>query len=134
MASKEMLLGLLIGVFTMGLDITMSYRPKSDYAELTTFAYNNPLFAWVEKHVLEIDNDTEVLITQENLQKLSETLKQLNKTNCCQLFPVDDDFYYGVQEYNEDYWNCVAELTVWVKETLDTFDFEKNNLLFTAWW
>ncbi|MFD1260384.1 MULTISPECIES: hypothetical protein [Entomomonas] len=119
----------------MGLDITMSYRPKSDYAELTTFGYNNPLFAWVEKHIIEeIDIDTEVLITLENLQKLRDTLEQLNETNCQELFPVDDDLYYGVQEYNQDYWNCVAELKRWVTDTLSTFDFEKNDLLLTAWW
>lgn len=118
----------------MSLDIEICSRPKVESICLTTFSNNSPLIAWVEKHITPIDNDVDVLISQENLQKLNDTLDQLNEANHQELFPVEDDLSFVVEDYTEDYWLHVAELKKWVKDTLNTFDFEKNELLLAAWW
>lgn len=108
----------------MNLDIVISAKPKSEAICLTTFSNNSPLIAWVETHITSIDNDIYVLISQENLQKLNDTLDQLNESNYEELFPVVDDLSFVVEDWIEDYWLHVAELKKWVKDTLTTFDFD----------
>ncbi|MEL4016931.1 hypothetical protein [Dryocola clanedunensis] len=123
----------------MGLDLwffeQMRALPDSDHYETTGyFRKVNPLLYWIDRHVGQVYNRNLMEITEMHLILLLSDLQSLTPDNCCAVFPTIEGFFYGYTDYGEAYWQDIHTLTRWVKETLDTFDFDKNRLLFYAWW
>ncbi|EPM3135429.1 hypothetical protein ACVRUF_002954 [Cronobacter turicensis] len=73
-------------------------------------------------------------VKKAHLQALLSDLQSLTPDNCGAVYPTIDSFFYGYTDYGEHYWKDVRAVTRWVKETLETFDFERDRLLFYAWW
>ena len=108
----------------MGLDLFFFERAKnapdeSQYDRVGYFRKVNPLLKWVDKHVGLVRNEVLLEVTKAHLQAL---------------YPTIDGFFYGYTDYGEHYWKDVRAVTHWVKETLETFDFELDRLMFYAWW
>ncbi|HCL5250688.1 TPA: hypothetical protein N2G30_000770 [Salmonella enterica] len=123
----------------MGLDIFFFERAKNapedgQYARVGYFRKVNPLLNWVDKHVGLVSNQVLLEVTQAHLQTLLSDLQSLTPDNCGAVYPTIDGFFYGYTDYGEHYWKDVRAVTRWLKETLETFDFEQNRLLFYAWW
>lgn len=94
----------------------------------------NPLLKWVDKHVGLVRNQVLLEVTKAHLQALLSDLQSLTPDNCGAVYPTIEDFFYGYTDYGEHYWKDVRAVTLWVKETLETFDFERDRLMFYAWW
>lgn len=123
----------------MGLDIYFLGQAKNAPADgqparVGYFRKVNPLLNWVDKHVGLVRNQLPLEVTRGHLQALQNDLQHLTPDNCGTLFPTIDGFFYGYTDYGETYWQDVRAVTCWVRETLETFDFERNRLLFYAWW
>lgn len=128
----------------MGLDIYFYSKQKAvdstvdcvanEHVEIGYFRKFNALFNWVESNIKSIENCTDVPISKEDLVKLEIMLNQLDTTNCAQLFPTQDGFFFGTTEYDEFYWEDVADLKVLVSQFLAEFDFEASQICFHAWW
>lgn len=73
-------------------------------------------------------------VTKAHLQALLSDLQSPTPDNCGAVYPTIDGFFYGYTGYGERYWKDVRAVTHWVKETLETFDFERDKLMFYAWW
>lgn len=118
----------------MGLDIYLYEAKKSEQKKVGYFRKDNAFLHWVDTHVKEVENCVDITISKEQLKALQNTLLTLTKENCAENFPTQNGFFYGSTDYDEWYWDGVEELKQWVKETLQTFNFEENNLIFHAWW
>lgn len=123
----------------MGLDIYFFQRAKGrpdadEYDKVGYFRKVNTLLNWVDKHVGKVRNQVLMEVTKEQLAALLNDLQSLTPDNCGAVFPTIDSFFYGYTDYGEAYWQDARAVTRWVKETLETFDFERNRLLFYAWW
>lgn len=118
----------------MGLDISFVACPRDQLSEAGEFRKVNALLQWVNTHVMSVANCAYIPISKENLEKLQGTLNQLNTSNCQELFPTQEGFFYGSTDYDEHYWEDVADVKTWVDETLAHFDFEEEILFFSAWW
>ncbi|EBR3856260.1 hypothetical protein DNY36_27485, partial [Salmonella enterica subsp. diarizonae] len=77
---------------------------------------------------------TDVPLTRHDLEKLRGTLDRLTPENCNDLFPTTEGFFFGSQEYNDDYWSDVDSLKQFVQQQLASFDFDAHRLCFHAWW
>jgi len=123
----------------MGLDIYFFSQAKnasvdSQPGRVGYFRKVNALLNWVDKHVGLVRNQIPLEMTKAHLQALQSTLQSLTPDNRSTVFPTIEGFFYGYTDYGEAYWQDVRTLTSWVQEMLDTFDFERNRLLFYAWW
>lgn len=123
----------------MGLDIYFLGQAKNAPADCQParvgyFRKVNPLLNWVDKHVGLVRNQLPLEMAKAHLQALQDDLQSLTPDNCGTVFPTIDGFFYGYTTYGETYWQDVRAVTCWVKETLETFDFEQDRLLFYAWW
>lgn len=123
----------------MGLDIYFFQRAKGkpdadEYDKVGYFRKVNTLLNWFDKHVGKVRNQVLMEVTKEQLAALLNDLQSLTPDNCGAVFPTIDGFFYGYTDYGEHYWKDVRAVTHWVKETLETFDFKNNRLLFYAWW
>ncbi|ELY7488245.1 hypothetical protein SOJ85_000890 [Cronobacter turicensis] len=123
----------------MGLDIFFFEQAKNapddgQYARVGYFRKVNTLLNWIDKHVALVRNQVLSEVTKAHLQALLSDLQSLTPDNCGAVYPTIDSFFYGYTDYGEHYWKDVRAFTRWVKETLETFDFERDRLLFYAWW
>ncbi|EOI2259035.1 hypothetical protein [Enterobacter cloacae] len=123
----------------MGLDIFFFEQAKSApddgrYTRVGYFRKVNPLLNWVDKHVGLVHNEVLSEVTKAHLQALLSDLQSLTPDNCGAVYPTTDGCFYGDTDYGETYWQDVRAVARWVKETLDTFDFERDRLMFYAWW
>lgn len=118
----------------MGLDISFVACPRDQLSEVGEFRKVNALLQWVNNNVMAVANCAYIPISKEDLEKLQGTLNQLTTDNCQELFPTQEGFFYGSTEYDEHYWEDVADVKAWVDETLAQFAFEEDILFFSAWW
>lgn len=128
----------------MGLDIYFYTKQKivdstnpdtsDERIELGYFRKFNALFNWVNTHIKPIENCVDILISKEDLIKLQETLNQLNTSNCAELLPTQDGFFFGSTVYDEAYWEDVGYLKELISQFLEEFDFENEQIDFHAWW
>ncbi|AZS49752.1 hypothetical protein DM558_02675 [Entomomonas moraniae] len=108
----------------MGLDISFVACPRDQLSEVGEFRKVNALLQWVNNNVMSVENCAYIPISKEVLEILQGTLNQLTTDNCQELFPTQEGFFYGSTEYDEHYWEDVADVKVWVDETLAHFEFE----------
>lgn len=128
----------------MGLDIYFYSKQKvvdstkqntsDERTEVGYFRKFNALFNWVDVHIKPIENCVDIPISKEDLIKLQELLNQLDNTNCAELLPTQDGFFFGSTVYDECYWEDVASLKELITKTLDQFGFNKEQIYFHAWW
>jgi len=120
----------------MGLDIYFfSKTPDSEKLEkVGYFRKVNSLVRWVENNIAPVENCGCVKIEKEHLELLQALLEKLDKTNCHQLFPTRSGFFFGSTNYDAYYWGDVKRVQDFVSETLKTFDFDNQQLIFHADW
>ena len=106
----------------------------------------------VNKENLEELKDTceellEKVITKEGKVKNGETFKEgkwepnwengtviINTEVCEELLPTQSGFFFGGTDYNEYYLYDVENTLKGIEEILETFDFQKDELYYSAWW
>lgn len=128
----------------MGLDIYLTSRSENerakandyaDWAELAYWRKFNALHAWFVRNVQDnVDNCGAYVVTQSKLSELIEVLKTLQQTRDTSLLPTQSGFFFGDTNYDEWYWSKVASAIDTLSEILTTFDFEKDELLYTSSW
>ena len=111
----------------MGLDVYLTTYNKTEYEraqshnnvgdqiscparENHSFHKFNALANWVDDHVDSVQPLKPVLLSQENIKDLKDTLDNLNDRNCKQSFPADKRFTYGMEDYGEFYWDLTDRL------------------------
>ncbi|EDC5361517.1 hypothetical protein GZB42_001618 [Salmonella enterica] len=127
----------------MGLDVYFIKRPADTTADTTRreqdeavgyYRKFNALLNWIDANAGEVENCTDVPLTRHDLEKLRATLDRLTPENCHDLFPTTEGFFFGSQDYNDDYWSDVENLKQFVQQQLASFDFDAHRLCFHAWW
>ncbi|EDR6206953.1 hypothetical protein BEL53_000880 [Salmonella enterica subsp. enterica serovar Bonariensis] len=123
----------------MGLDVYFIKRPpdttrREQDEAVGYYGKFNALLNWIDANAGEVENCTDVPLTRHDLEKLRGTLDRLTPENCNDLFPTTEGFFFGSQEYNDDYWSDVASLKQFVQQQLASFDFDAHRLCFHAWW
>ncbi len=118
----------------MGLDIYFQ-KNKENYGY---FRKVNFLMNWMYDNVGDFDNCQQIVVEKHHIEKLlSDTKKVLNtKTQeiAEKYLPCTTGFFFGSQLYDNYYYENVKEVNEFCKKTLNEFNFEKDILLFYAWW
>jgi len=128
----------------MGLDMYLTSRSELnrakandyyDWAELAYWRKFNALHAWFVHNMQDdVDNCGAYVVSRTKLRELVEVLKKLQQTKDTSLLPTQRGFFFGSTEYDEWYWNRVNSTIDILSEILTTFDFEKEELLYTSSW
>lgn len=124
----------------MGLDIYIETQPKNDLnneasrKQVAYFRKFNALVGWMERNVGEVENCELLELTMNDICFLKAHLMHINESNCEEYLPTREGFFFGSQEYDEDYWHDVGELKELVEDLIKNHDFHNNRLTFCAWW
>lgn len=121
----------------MGLDISIYARLKNNTRgdiRIGYFRKVNALFNWVNHHVCPFGSNTMIELTESHLRLLKEHLQQLTPENCGELYPSVDGFFFGSTDYDDMYWEDVADVLSWTEETLSRPDLHEVIILFSASW
>ncbi|HDW3968936.1 TPA: hypothetical protein RMT52_005127 [Escherichia coli] len=124
----------------MGLDIYFESQPKNELnnessrKQIGYFRKFNALVGWMERNVGEVKNCELLELTMNDICFLKAHLMHINESNCEEILPVTEGFFFGSQEYDEYYWLDVVELKELVDEIIENHDFHNNRLTFCAWW
>lgn len=105
--------------------------------ELQYWRKFNALHAWFVDNVQGGEDDClSYLITKEDLEKLRETLSQIEETpgDAEDLLPTRSGFFFGGTEYDEYYHNEVRRTLVWLEKLIESFDFENYSIYYRASW
>ncbi len=114
----------------MALDIYFQKNREED-----SYGYFRKLYFltdWVSDNIGPFDNCQQIVVSKEHIEKLlSDTNKVLNaKTEEVaeeHLFSLDTD-------YDDNYYRDVEEVKKFCEKALKEFDFDKDVLIFIAWW
>lgn len=128
----------------MGLDMYLTSRSENDrakanyYADWAVLAYwrkFNALHSWFVRNVQNnVDDCGAYPVSRAQLVELIELLKQAQHTQDASLLPTQSGFFFGCTEYDDYYWRAVDRAIPKLTEILNTFDFEKDELLYTSSW
>ncbi|HAK5377245.1 TPA: hypothetical protein H1V70_004672 [Salmonella enterica] len=125
----------------MGLDLYFIKRPtdattshKEQDEAIRYYRKFNALLNWIDANVGEVRNCTDIPMTRQDMEKLQAILYRLTPDNCHDLFPTTEGFFFGSQDYDNNYWSDVADLKLFVRQQLASFDFSTHRLYFHAWW
>lgn len=108
------------------------------YSEVAYFRKVNfllPYFGYEE-------NCSEIVIDKCEVEELIEDCKRVlaakdtdeAESVADELLPTEVGFFFGNTDYDEWYFKDVQEVMDKFTEILDTFDFDKNELIMDCWW
>ena len=111
---------------------------KSLYSEAAYFRKVNfllPYFGYEE-------NLSEIVISRCEVEELVDDCKRVlaakdtdeAESVADELLPTEEGFFFGNTDYDNWYFNDVREVADKFAEILDTFDFDKNELVMSCWW
>lgn len=128
----------------MGLDMfffqmNKDYAINSMNAEIKLLQYRkvNQIHGWIEKNCTRI-HDTESIyeVSKDELNELIVICAKVvhDKEWAESLLPRCDGFFFGPQEYDENYFETTKDVAEDLIEVRDTFDFENKSLVYASWW
>lgn len=124
----------------MGLDMYLTKRKNGSDAEHENVAYwrkQNHIHAWFERNVAydELENCEYYPVSFEQLMSLGITcqLVRANPASAPRLLPREDGFFFGSQEYDDDYFASLDETIEIVQHAFDDLA-EDEQLFYHAWW
>lgn len=117
----------------MGLDMSL-YSAKQNNDEIAYWRKFNALHQWFVENLEGVDNCEYSPVSKEKLEELVKTLEELQKTKNTELLPTQDGFFFGSTDYDERYWSHVEDTIQTLSEILKNFDFENDQLLYSANW
>jgi hypothetical protein len=117
----------------MGLDMSL-YSAKRKNDEIAGWRKFNALHQWFVENLEGVDNCEYSPVSKEKLEELVKTLEELQKTKNTELLPTQSGFFFGSTDYDEWYWNYVERTILILKDILVDFDFENDQLLYSANW
>lgn len=95
----------------------------------------NALHAWFVKNVQNGEDDCgSYPVSRGQLLDLLSLLKRITKNNANKLLPAQSGFFFGSTDYDEWYFQDVAETILKLTHILETFDFDNYELLYTSSW
>ncbi|UYZ84867.1 hypothetical protein MTZ49_04685 [Entomomonas sp. E2T0] len=118
----------------MSLLIKLYECPRSSIKPVASIEQCNALLNWFDNHLLELHSGAIVELTEQTLLKLLSDLYRISANSCEQVFPTIPQFVHGASEYDETYWQKVAQLRIKLKQLLDTFDFNQHRLFLQGNW
>ena len=122
----------------MGLDMYLSKKVVK-YEEKVYWRKSNAIHNWFSKHSPngKLEDCEEMAVTKEMLEELLDTCNKVMKNHklAPKLLPVADGFFFGSQEYGEDYFYDLEHTVKEIQRVLEETDFEEDgDLLYYAWW
>lgn len=118
----------------MGLDIFITKHSRIGY-----FSKVNFLVKYFSDLGFDVDNKTPFPISKEDveilLSRCKEVIKDHNKAQ--ELLPTMDGFFFGSTSYDEQYFEDVEDVKVYLEETLiPEFDYlnERDVIFFEIWY
>ena len=117
----------------MGLDMAL-YSAKRENDEIAYWRKFNALHQWFVENLEGVDNCEYSPVSKEKLEELVKTLEELQKTKNTELLPTQDGFFFGSTDYDGRYWEQVDDTISILKNILEDFDFENDQLLYSANW
>ena len=121
----------------MGLDMWLHKRPKEE-EEIAYWRKANQIRGWFAENLEGFDDNGETNVPIEKVKELleicDEVLKRRSAEYSEEVLPTTIGFFFGSQEYDEDYYKDVEETANILREILATFDFENNYLVYEEWY
>lgn len=118
----------------MSLSIKLYQCPRSSIKAVTAIEQCNALLNWFDNHLMELQSGAIIELTEQTLLQLLIDLDRVSANNCEQVFPTIPQFVHGASEYDEVYWQQVAQLRMELKQLLDSFDFNQQRLFLQGRW
>jgi len=118
----------------MSLSIKLYECPRSSIKAVSCIEQCNALLNWFDHHLMELQCGAIVELTEKTLLHLLGDLYRVSANNCEQVFPTIPQFVHGGSEYDETYWQQVAQLRMELKQLLDGFDFNQQRLFLQGRW
>lgn len=118
----------------MSLSIKLYQCPRSSIKAVTAIEQCNALLNWFDNHLMELQSGAIIELTEQTLLELVSDLDRVCANNCEQVFPTIPQFVHGASEYDEVYWQQVAQLRIELKQLLDSFDFNQQRLFLQGRW
>ncbi len=126
----------------MGLDISIRKASKEitepNYDNTIEVGYwrkFNALHQWFVNNVCEGNDDCQFwIISKEKLHQFLELLKSLTPDNCEDKLPTQSGFFFGSTQYDDIYWNDVADAIEQITELLEQTNFDTETLYYKSSW
>ena len=118
----------------MSLSIKLYQCPRPSIKPVTAVEQCNALLNWFDKHLMELHSGAIIELTEQTLLQLLSDLYRISANNCEQVFPTIPQFVHGASEYDETYWQKVAQLRIKLKQLSETFDFNQHRLFLQGNW
>lgn len=114
--------------------INLYQCPQTSIKTVASIEQCNALLNWFDNHLLELQSEAIIELTEKTLLQLLSDLYRLSANNCEQVFPTVPNFVHGASEYDEIYWQKVAQLRIKLKQLVESFDFNHNRLFLQGRW
>lgn len=121
----------------MGLDMWLHKRPKVE-DEITYWRKANQIRGWFANNVDNFEDNGETVIPKEKVKELltvcDEVLKHRSEKYSKEVLPVTSGFFFGSEEYDDDYYDEVAHTAEVLRDVLYTVDFDRYDLVYSEWY
>lgn len=120
----------------MGLDMYITSRKNKDtWNSLVYWRKFNAVHDWFVRNVQNgVDDCGRYVVSKKKLVELINLLKLAQDTQDTTIFPTRSGLFFGSTAYDEDYWLKVDQSIKKLEHVLNTFDFEKDKLIYEASW
>lgn len=118
----------------MSLLIKLYQCPRSSIKSVVAVEQCNALLNWFDRHIMELHSGAIIELTEQTLLQLLSDLYRISANNCEQVLPTIPQFVHGASEYNEAYWQKIAQLSTRLKQLVELFDFDQQRLFLQGSW
>lgn len=127
----------------MGLDMMLFEEDKKDkiggdsQKDVMYWRKANQIHNWFVKHVQNGVDDCETYpVSWPQLMTLHDTcvIVQENPDMAETLLPTSSGFFFGSEEYDEDYFDDLDNTIIGLQHILETTDFSKKRITYHASW
>lgn len=132
----------------MGLDMFLmkrdKIRPSNDFIsnygeEIMYWRKANQIRQWFVNHIEEFnsgDNGEKYIISKQLLEDLVDDISiVLNDRNrAVDLLPTSSGFFFGSQDYDEFYFDCLEMTKEELKDIITDFDWENEEIYYIESW